>query len=294
MILFTIFGGERFGGLSERRSVTSYLFLTPLMAFLLASFVSPLVYILFISFHRYDYINIVGDALTLQNYVEFVADPFYRSFIMYTIRLSVINTVACIGLGYPVGHYLANTNRIRRGIVLSLILLPLMVGSVVRAYGWILLLGEEGIIAQLGQQMFGESIVLLGTTGAVYIGLFNIMLPFSIIPIYSSLVTIDDSLVLSARDLGANKFQAFYQITLPLSLPGVVSGSIFVFTLTMSSVVTPKLLGGRTDFTVGAMIYDMVFTNTNWPFASAMAMVVSFITFALVYGHLTLFGDETR
>ena len=279
--------------LRQRREIdTGYLYLTPLMAVLIAFFLTPVLYVVWVSFHDYTFQTIIGETLTAENYVLFFTEPFYQRFTWYTLKLAATNTAACVVLGYPVAYYLVRTTRVKRGLILFLVILPLMVGSVVRAYGWIVLLGQDGIVDAIFSLFFSEGLVLLGTTTAVYIGMFHIMLPFAIIPIYSSLENIDESLIWAARDLGANQLNAFVRVTFPLSLPGVVSGSIFVFTITMSAIVTPQLLGGRSDYTIGAMIYSMVFTNSNWPFAATMGVVISTITFSLIFIYLFTFRKD--
>lgn len=263
-----------------------FLPLYPAMVFILGFLFMPLAYLFVLSFMTYDPIELVRFSFTIENYVKLIADPFYRQFVFYTIRVAVITTVLCVLLGYPVGYFLSKTSQQRRQILLFLVLLPLMVGTVVRTYGWMVILGTNGIVNQFLEATFGTSVKLLGTSNAVLFGLVGVLLPFLIIPVYSSLESMDESLELAARNLGANKFQAFYKITLPLSLPGVVSGSIFVFSLSMSAVVTPKLLGGRTDLTIGALMYDVALSDTNWPFASAMAVIMAIITFGLIFTYL--------
>jgi len=260
--------------------------LTPSVLFILGFLFMPLTYLLFLSLMTYDPIEIVDYTLTFENYVRFITDPFYRQFIFYTIRVAVITTVICLLLGYPVGYFLSRTSESRRNVLLFLVLLPLMVGTVVRTYGWMVILGTNGVVNTFLRETLGTSIRLLGTTTAVVIGLVGVLLPFLIIPVYSSLESLDESLELAARNLGANVFQTFYKVTLPLSLPGIVSGSIFVFTLSMSAVVTPNLLGGRRDLTMGALMYDVALTDTNWPFASAMAVVMAVITLGLIFSYL--------
>lgn len=277
---------------TRREIDTGYLYLSPLMAVLIAFFLLPVLTVAWVSFHEYSFQTIIGETLTVSNYYLFFTEPFYQRFTWYTLKLAMFNTAACVLLGYPVAYYLVHTSKVKRGLILFLVILPLMVGSVVRAYGWIVLLGDDGMLDRLTELFLTEGVVLLGTTPAVYIGMFHIMLPFAIIPIYSSLESIDESLIWGARDLGANKLDAFVKITLPLSLPGVVSGSIFVFTITMSAIVTPQLLGGRSDYTMGAMIYDMVFTNSNWPFAATMGVVISTITFSLIFIYLFTFRKD--
>jgi ABC-type spermidine/putrescine transport system permease subunit I len=263
-----------------------FLPLYPAMIFILGFLFLPLAYLFVLSFMTYDPIELIRYSFTLENYTKLIADPFYRQFVFYTIRVAFITTVLCLILGYPVGYYLSKTTQTRRQILLFLVLLPLMVGTVVRTYGWMVILGTNGIVNRFLEATFGTSIQLLGTTNAVLFGLVGVLLPFLIIPVYSSLESMDDSLELAARNLGANKLQAFYKVTFPLSLPGVVSGSIFVFSLSMSAVVTPKLLGGRTDLTIGALMYDVALTDTNWPFASAMAVLMAIITFGLIFTYL--------
>lgn len=270
------------GGETEQ----DFLPLYPAMAFLLGFLFLPLTYLFVLSFMTYDPITLVRYTFTVDNYVKLVADPFYRQFVFFTIRVAFITTIVCILLGYPVGYYLSKTTQRRRQVLLFLVLLPLMVGTVVRTYGWMVILGTNGIVNRFLETTLGSNVKLLGTTNAVLFGLIGVLLPFLIIPVYSSLESMDESLELAARNLGANKLQAFYKITLPLSLPGVVSGSIFVFSLSMSAVVTPKLLGGRTDLTIGALMYDVALSDTNWPFASAMAVIMAIITFGLIFTYL--------
>lgn len=157
-----------------------------------------------------------------------------------------------------------------------------MVGVVVRIYGWMLILGRRGVINEVFLFFLDEPISLINTTVAVIIGLVGVLLPFFIFPVYSSIENMNESLPLAARNLGANQLQMFYKIVLPLSLPGIVTGSILCFTLSMSAVITPNLLGGRRDVTIGALMYDIALSDLNWPFASAMAVTIAGVMFALM------------
>jgi ABC-type spermidine/putrescine transport system permease subunit I len=254
--------------------------------FILIFLLLPVIQLFLISFFEYHPFEGYIETFTLENYQRFVGDPFYREFIYYTVRVSLITTLFCIVLGYPVGYYLARTSPMKRKIVLFVTVLPLMVGVVVRTYGWIILLGANGIINKgLITIGLGEY-TLLNTTAAVIIGLVGVLLPFLVLPVYSSLNNIPPMLELAARDLGANQAEAFLKITLPLSIPGIISGSIFTFTLSMSAVVTPQLLGGRSDITVGRLMYATALSDLNWPFASAMAASMALLTFILIYVYL--------
>lgn len=246
----------------------------------------PLGYLAVISFREFNPNVIHGTGVTLKNYGQLLLDPFYRSYILYTLRLATIVSVLCLLLGYPVGFLLGRTSARKRAVLLFLVVLPLMAGLVIRTFGWLRIFGAEGLLNQLWLVLFGSKLQILGTTKAVIIGMVGVYLPFVVMPVYSSVESIDRTLEFAARNLGASKVQAFYKITLPLSIPGIVLGSIFTFTLSMSSVITPKLLGGRNDVTIGALIYDVALANSNWPFASAMAVTVVVINFLLIFGYL--------
>jgi ABC-type spermidine/putrescine transport system permease subunit I len=258
------------------------------MIYILIFLVIPFAYLLYISFLHYDPIELISGPITLENYDSLLLDPFYRDYIWYTVRISLIVTVLCVIFGYPIGYYLGRASARKRGIGLFLILLPLMVGIVVRSYGWMVLLGRSGFINEVLNSTLGSRIGVLGTTNAVIIGLVGVLLPFVIISIYAAIDNIDEELEGAARSLGANRFQAFYKVTLPLSLNGVITGTIFCFTLSMSSIITPKLLGGRTDVTLGALMYDVAIGNTNWPMAGAIAVTIGVMNVTLIYLYLKL------
>lgn len=274
--------------LRARVSGTGWLPLVPAVAFIVAFLAVPAAYIVLLGFWQFDPIEIVVRTFTLDNYAKLLGDPFYRQFVVYTIRISFVVTVVCLLLGYPVAYYLSRASPSLRSLVLFLVVLPLMVGTVVRTYAWIILLGSRGLVADLTGALLGQRVALLGSTTAVMIGLVGVLLPFLVLPVYSSLESMDDSLELAARNLGANKLKVFYKITLPLSVPGIVTGSIFVFALSMSAVITPKLLGGRTDVTIGALMYDTALGDTNWPFASAMATLMAVITLVMILTYMRL------
>lgn len=261
--------------------------LVPAIGYVLVFLFLPMAYLVLLSFFRFDPVEIYVEEFTLKNYATLILDPFYRQFLVYTVKVALVTTVICFVTGYPMGYYLARlSSSLKRQVMLFLILLPLMVGIVVRTYGWMLILGTEGFINRLLGVFTDVQLGLLGTTTAVILGLVGVLLPFMTLPIYSSIQDIDSSLELASRNLGANKFKTIYKIVFPLSVPGVVTGSIFCFTLSMSAIVTPRVLGGRKDFTIGSLIYDLVLTDINWPLASAMAVTVTVVNLLLVFLYL--------
>jgi ABC-type spermidine/putrescine transport system permease subunit I len=266
--------GDRFGGFGPLAVPASYL-----LVFLLV----PIAFAIFISFFEYDAITLIEWEFTTRYYEQLLGDSFYRSVLWYTVRLALIVSVCAVLFGYPIGYYVAKTTPFRRQLALFAVFLPLMVGTVARIYGWIVLFATNGVVNDFLGATVGTELSLLNNTFAVSVGLFSVFLPLVVLPVYSAVEDMPDSLVPAARNLGANRAEAFLKIELPLSLPGLLSGTIFVFVLTMNSVVTPRLLGGRTDLTMGVLMYDNAVINLNWPFASATGTVLTLTTTVLVY-----------
>jgi ABC-type spermidine/putrescine transport system permease subunit I len=271
------------GSESISTRLNKYLPAIPTAAYLLVVLFLPILYAVYISFFEYSATQIITWDFTLDHYRKLLLDSFYRGLLWYTIKLSLIVSACCVVIGYPIGYFIAKTTPLKRQLALFAVFLPLMVGTVVRVYGWIVLFSTNGVINNLLQALVGTKIELLGNTLSVTIGLVGVYLPLVVLPVYSSIEDIPDSLVMAARNLGANRLEAFYKVTFRLSLPGLVTGTIFAFVLTMNSIVTPDLLGGRTDLTMGLLIYDQAVGGLNWPFASAIGTVLTIATTALVY-----------
>jgi ABC-type spermidine/putrescine transport system permease subunit I len=228
---------------------------------------------------QYDPIHIIGSSTTIDNYVS-VNNPFYQSAMIYTFNVSVAVTAICLILGYPMSYILARMRSRRTANTLVVLLLaPLMVATVIRTYGWMILLGENGFLDFLVNTIVPTVHVnLLGTTIAVVVGLVNVSLPFSVLPLMTSIEKIDRSLEDAAGTLGCSPRRTFREIVLPLSVPGLISSVILVFTFNFSALVTPQLLGGRSDFTVSMLIYQIIQASSNWPLASALATVLLIIS----------------
>ncbi|MFD1600157.1 ABC transporter permease [Halobellus rarus] len=269
-----------------------YLPAVPPAAYLLFFLIIPILYAVYISFFEYSATTIISWNFTLEHYEQLLFDPFYQGLLWYTVRLSLIVSAFCVLLGYPLGYFIATTTPLRRQLALFAVFLPLMVGTVVRIYGWIVLFATNGVINTVLQDLLGFKIALLGNTLSVTIGLIGVYLPLVVLPVYSSIEDIPDSLVPAARNLGANQLQAFYKVTFRLSLPGLLTGTIFVFVLTMNSIVTPDLLGGRSDLTMGRLIYDSAVNGLNWPFASAVGTILTITTTAMVYIYFSFVRDR--
>lgn len=228
-------------------------------------------------------------VLSLESYEDFFLDDFNRSVLWRSVRISLVTTAMTLLVGYPVAVYLSQNWRRGRSIVVFLVIAPMFVSAVVRSYGWIIILGPNGILSNaLVQLGFSPAAGrLLYTEAGVVVALTHVFLPFMVIALTGSLQQIDPAFARAARSLGANGFDVFFRITLPLSLPGVTSGAIIVFCLAASGFVTPALIGGAAVPVMPYLIYKEGLLVLNWSFASAVAVILLVAT-ALITAVYTL------
>jgi spermidine/putrescine transport system permease protein len=186
-------------------------------------------------------------------------------------------TAICLVIAYPFAFYIATRRPGVRNVLLVLVMIPFWSNFLVRTYAWRVILGSEGPLSQLSQALGGEPYRLLFTTAAVLIGLVYGFMPFMVLPLYAALERMDWRLVEAARDLYADGWTAFRKVTLPLSMPGVVAGSILVFIPTLGAYVTPALLGGAKTVMMGDYIVSQFLAARNWPFGSALSFAVMFV-----------------
>lgn len=201
-----------------------------------------------------------------------VGEIFVRSFL-----LALITTAICFLLSYPFAYYIATRSPRVRNFLLVLVMIPFWSNFLVRTYAWRVILGSEGLVSQMSQAVGGEPIRLLFTNTAVLIGLVYGFLPFMVLPLYAAIERLDWSLVEAARDLYASGWTAFRKVTFPLSMPGVVAGSILVFIPSLGAYVTPALLGGARSVLMGDYIVSQFLAARNWPFGSALSFAVMFV-----------------
>ncbi len=225
----------------------------------------------------------VKGGFSLSAYVDFFQDGFLRSVLWRTIRISIITTIATLIVGYPIALYLSQPWRKGRSLVTFFVIAPMLVSAVVRSYGWIIILGPNGLLSNALETIgFGPTAgQLLYTETGVVIALTHVFLPFMVLSIAGSLQQIDPALSRAARILGANEFRAFWRVILPLSLPGITAGSMIVFCLTASGFVTPALVGGSRVPVMPYIVYKEGLLVLNWTLASAVSVIL-LLTTALV------------
>ena len=225
----------------------------------------------------------VLEGWNLDSYAR-LGDSIVREIAFRSLVLAVVTTVICLLASYPFAYYIATRQPAIRNILLVLVMIPFWSNFLVRTYAWRVLLGSNGPISQLSQLLGGDEIRILFTNTAVLIGLVYGYLPFMVLPLYASLERMDWNLVEAARDLYADGWTAFRRITLPLSMPGVIAGSILVFIPSLGAYVTPALLGGARTTLLGDYIVGQFLSARNWPYGSALSVAVMVVMlFAAVF-----------
>lgn len=258
-----------------RQSGRGYWLSAPALALYIGLLVLPLGLTLLLSFNVFDYqVGVKSDAYTLANYTAVLTDSYFYEIFLRTFWISALVTLLCVLVGVPEAYILSRMGAPWRSIFLILILTPLLISVVVRAFGWSLLLGADGLINQAIQFMGGRPVKLLYTPFAVIIALVHVMLPFMIIPVWTSLQKLDPTAEQAALSLGASQAKVMRLIVLPQVMPGVLSGSLIVFGLAASSFAIPGLLGGRRLKMVATVIYDQYLSELNWPMGATLAVAL--------------------
>ena len=216
---------------------------------------------------------------SLNNYLFLLEDNLYWVSYLRSIKVALISTICCLLLGYPMAYYIAQSAPTKRNVLLMLIILPFWTSFLLRVYAWMGILSTNGIINSvfLWIGVIDEPIQMLYTNFAVYLGIVYTYLPFMILPLYANLERLDLNLHDAAADLGGKPLQVFWDITLPVSLPGVIAGSLLVFIPAMGEFDIPALLGGLDSLMIGRTLYDEFFVNRDWPLASAVASILLLI-----------------
>lgn len=273
------------------RSVARWQFigmLAPVVIALLFVFVIPLVSLLELSLHETTGFAVVGDEYTIANYVGFFTERFYIDVIARTLWLGLLVVFFCVLIGYPTSYLLARSRSRWRGALIFLVVSPLLVSAVVRNIGWFPILAREGLINTLllNLGLIGEPLLLLNNMIAVVTGLVHALLPFMILTLTSVIQKIEPELEEAAANLGAGTFRILFQILLPLSMPGIIAGSLLVFTLSIAAFTTPAILGGNRVMVMATFIGQQFRTVLDYPLGAAAAGVlmlfVGFITIIAV------------
>lgn len=243
--------------------------------------VIPLIIIVFFSFTQE---TASGYSFTLENFKR-VLNSQYISVFRRSLVLAFQSTVLCLILGYPVAYFISKMKSNRRNILIMLFIVPMWMNFLLRTYAWLPILGKNGVINNFLSAIGLNTINILYTDAAVLLGMVYNFLPFMILPIYTVLIKMDNSLIDAAADLGANKRQIFTRIIFPLSMPGVITGITMVFMPAVSTFVISRLLGGGQYMLLGNLIETQFTTMGDWNFGSALAifmMIIILISMAIM------------
>jgi spermidine/putrescine transport system permease protein len=281
--------------LRENRVAQGLFLISPANIYLFLFIVLPLLLVTGLSFlSRGDY----GQVLLKFNPANYARlfDTLYGKIMLFSLAVGLGTTVLCLLIGYPMAYYLARAPARQRSLLLFLILLPFWTNFIIRIYAWMMILRSQGFLDSILQwaHLTAAPLNLLYTPTAVMIGMVYEFLPFMVLPLYTSLEKIENSLLEAAADLGAPPWKAFLRVTLPLSVPGMIAGTILTFIPAMGMFVVSDLLGGAKTILIGNVIRNQFLTARDWPFGAAASMILMILTmvFTLYYTRKAGFGEE--
>jgi putative spermidine/putrescine transport system permease protein len=268
----------------------SLLLAAPLGLFFVAFFAAPLLILIYVSLHNDADMTRIG----VGQYVKFLTDPFSLKVLGHTLWLGIEVTAACLLLGYPLAVLYVRCRRSVQAVLTLIILLPLLTSVVVRTFAWIVILGRQGIVntVLLALGIADAPLGLLYTEGGLVVALAQVQMALMVLPVITSLQKIDPNLADASAALGAGAWRTLFRVTLPLSLPGIVAGSLLTYAAAITALITQTLIGGGQKLFMPMYIYQQSSTLQNWPFAAAIAIiflvaVVGGITILSVLGRMT-------
>ena len=217
--------------------------------------------------------------LDLENFWFLTSDDLYWKAYLSSLQIALVSTLLTLLVGYPIAYAMARAAPEWRPTLLMLVILPFWTSFLIRVYSWMGILSTEGYLNQflMGIGLISEPLTILNTQIAVYIGIVYTYLPFMILPVYSALEKLDESLLEAAEDLGCSRLQAFWLVTIPLSKNGIIAGCFLVFIPALGEFVIPSLLGGSGTLMIGKVLWEEFFSNRDWPVASAVAIILLLI-----------------
>ncbi len=252
-----------------------WLLSAPALCLFATLLITPLLLTAVLSFNGFDYATGVKEGeYTLAQYTHLFSDSYYLGIFWRTFWVAGLTTLICMLVGAPQAYVLSRMGSPWRSILLLVVLAPLLVSVVVRAFGWSMLLGPEGLINQALMALGLGRVKLLYSEGTVIVALVHVMLPFMVIPVWTSLQKLDPAVEQAALSFGASRGTAILRVVAPQILPGILSGSLIVFGLSASAFAIPGLLGGRRLKMVATIVYDQYLSDLNWPMGAAVAVLL--------------------
>ena len=260
----------------KERRAQPWLLMSPALTTVTLLLIIPIGFIVVYSFWLRTATGEEQVGFYLDNWRTFFSDYFFHAILIQTIRIAAITTLVCGILGYIPAYFIANTRMKNKTLLIMLLMLPFWISYIIRTLSWINILGVSGALnsVMLTIGIIDEPIQMLYNEVTVVMGLAHYLLPFMILNIYVSLEGIDNNLVDAARSLGATSWQAFREVTLPLSMPGLMAGSLLCFVLGAGTYITPMILGGPSNAMFANLIYEAIITQLDWPMGSVLSIVL--------------------
>ncbi len=260
------------------KKATRYLLLVPCIVMLIVFLVLPLLSVIMPT--------VFEGGFSLEAYMKYFEDEYYRQIFFRTLRIAGLSAIICMILGVPTAYFISRCKKKWRGILIAISIFPILTNSVVRSFAWIQILGKNGIINSLLMQwnIIDEPLTLLYTEFSILIGTIYLFLPIMIITLVGVMENIDTDLMEAAQSLGANRFVSFLKVILPLSIPGIMVGSVLVFTGALSAYTTPQLLGGNKNLVMATFIYQKAMSEGDWTGAGVVAVIMIITTLIVMKG----------
>ncbi|AWZ19973.1 spermidine/putrescine ABC transporter, permease protein [Roseovarius sp. TM1035] len=266
-----------------REARQPWILLSPALGAVTLLLLVPLMFIVVYSFWLRSAMGADTVGFYLDNWQKTLTDRFYRDILLNTLKIAAITTAICALMGYPAAYFIARS-RGNKMVLLLLLMLPFWISYIIRTMSWINILGTSGALNSLllSLGIINEPIQMLYNEATVILGLVHFLLPFMVLNVYVSLEGIDTNLEDAANSLGATRWQAFTQVTLPLSLPGLAAGGLLCFVLGAGTYITPVILGGPRDAMFANLVFEAIITQLNWPLGSALSLLLLIVLGLLV------------
>lgn len=277
--------------LRRKIDLSSRIMSIPLIIWAIIFILIPIAYLLFISFMKKGALGGVEYAPTIVNYTD-ILEPVYFKIVKSSIVVAGLTTILTILLGYPLAYYISSRSKNISGILLFLVMIPFWANSLVIIYSFVILFNNNGIINNLLMNwgIIKEPIQLIYNDFAVIVGMVYMLLPFGVMPMYSSIEKLDKGLIEASKDLGASPVQTFFKIILPLTKPGIFAAAILVFIPSIGYYMITDMLGGGITMMIGNLIYNQFTVARNWPFGAALSIILALAIIILMTIY-SKFGD---
>ena len=267
----------------KKNSIVKWIFVLPIIIYTTLLIALPMLYIGVISFFKSDSYGGMIQTITLENYIELFNSVYLKVFLQSAL-IAIVTTIICILISYPFVLAVSHKSKRMQQILMALVMVPFLTNSLIRMYGWIVLLRKSGVINQflMGINITTEPLYLMYNTFGIIIGMVYTLLPFMILPLYSSVSTIDKSLLEASSDLGASKWKIFKNVIFPQTIPGLFNGALMVFTPALGYFFIVDILGGGKLMILGNLIKNQFLTARNWPFGAAISVVLILVSYILI------------